>query len=47
MDDIHKGYDRLKSLGLIFRSEPTMVETGIETLLEDTCENLIQIFQVV
>ncbi|AOP35119.1 glyoxalase [Leptospira tipperaryensis] len=44
--DIHKEYERLKSLGVVFRKEPTKSDIGTETVFEDTCGNLIQIFQM-
>lgn len=43
--DIHQEYERLKSLDVVFRKEPTTTEMGIEAILEDTCGNLIQIYQ--
>jgi predicted enzyme related to lactoylglutathione lyase len=46
VDDIHKEYERLKALGVAFRKEPTKTDWGIETLLEDTCGNLIQLHQL-
>ncbi|EMJ91929.1 VOC family protein [Leptospira alstonii] len=46
MKDIHKEYERLKNLGVVFRKEPAKSETGIETVFEDTCGNLIQIYQL-
>jgi len=46
VDDIQKEYERLKGLGVKFRKEPTKTEWGTETLLEDTCGNLIQLHQV-
>jgi len=45
VDDIQKEYDRLKNLGVTFRSEPTKTEWGTQTLFEDTCGNLIQLHQ--
>jgi predicted enzyme related to lactoylglutathione lyase len=44
--DVQKEYERLKELGVVFRKPPTQTEAGIETVFEDTCGNLIQIFQV-
>ena len=43
--DIHKEYERMKDLGVVFRKEPTKTEQGTEALFEDTCGNLIQLFQ--
>ncbi|MCC6804082.1 MAG: VOC family protein [Anaerolineae bacterium] len=44
--DIQAEYQRLKALGVEFTMEPT--DTGMTTLaiLDDTCGNLIQIFQM-
>ena len=44
--DIHKEFERMKNLGVAFRKEPTKTEQGTEALFEDTCGNLIQLFQV-
>jgi predicted enzyme related to lactoylglutathione lyase len=43
--DIHKEYERLKQLGVVFRSAPTKTDWGIEAVFEDTCGNLIQLAQ--
>jgi predicted enzyme related to lactoylglutathione lyase len=45
VDDIHKEYERLKQLGVAFRSEPKKTEWGIQTVFEDTCGNLVQLHQ--
>ena len=44
--DIHEEYDRLKARGVEFTVEPTDVGTAIIAILDDTCGNLIQIYQV-
>ena len=44
--DIQAEYERLKSLGVAFRSEPIHMGPTILTILEDTCGNLIQLYQV-
>lgn len=46
VDDIHKEYERLKKLGVVFTMEPTNMGTTTVAILEDTCGNLIQIYQV-
>jgi catechol 2,3-dioxygenase-like lactoylglutathione lyase family enzyme len=46
VDDIHKEYERLKALGVEFTMEPTNMGTTILAVLNDTCGNLIQIFQM-
>lgn len=45
VDDIYKVYERMEDLGVVFRREPTKTGQGIETVFEDTCGNLIQLFQ--
>ena len=45
VEDIHKEYERMKNLGVVFRKEPTQTGQGTETIFEDTCGNLIQLFQ--
>lgn len=47
VDDVHKEYERLKGLGVEFTMEPTNMGTTILAVLDDTCGNLIQIYQVV
>jgi len=46
VDDIQKEYSRLKKMGVEFSMEPT--NTGMTTVavFNDTCGNLIQIYQV-
>ena len=46
VDDIQNEYERLKQLGVVFTTEPT--ESGPVTIavFDDTCGNLIQIFQI-
>jgi predicted enzyme related to lactoylglutathione lyase len=46
VEDIHKEYERLKSLGVVFRNEPTKAAWGIEAVFDDTCGNLIQLAQM-
>lgn len=46
VDDIHKEYERLKKLGVVFTKQPTITDHGIEAILDDTCGNLIQLHQV-
>ncbi len=46
VEDVQKEYDRMKGLGVVFRSKPTEVEQGPTiAVFEDTCGNLIQIVQ--
>ena len=46
LDDIQKEYERIKKLGAEFTMEPTNMGTTIVAILDDTCGNLIQIFQM-
>jgi len=46
VDDIQKEYERMKKLGVAFRSEPTKMGPTTISVFEDTCGNLIQIYQV-
>jgi predicted enzyme related to lactoylglutathione lyase len=47
VDDVQKEYERMKKLGVEFTMEPTNMGTSIAATLNDTCGNLIQIFQLV
>ena len=46
VDDIHAEYERMKKLGVTFTQEPT--EAGPVTIatFDDTCGNLIQMYQL-
>ena len=46
VDDIQAEYERMKALGVVFRSEPTATGPVTIVLFEDTCGNLIQLYQV-
>lgn len=46
VEDIQKEYDRLKKRGVEFRGEPTKMGAVSVVLFEDTCGNLIQLYQV-
>ncbi|MBI4674991.1 MAG: VOC family protein [Chloroflexi bacterium] len=46
VDDIHQEYARLKKLGVEFTMEPTNMGLTTAAVLNDTCGNLIQIYQV-
>jgi catechol 2,3-dioxygenase-like lactoylglutathione lyase family enzyme len=43
VDDVHKEYERLTGLGVIFTQEPTTMGPVTTAVLDDTCGNLIQI----
>lgn len=44
-DDVQMEYDRLKKLGVKFRSRPTQAGPTLMADFEDTCGNRIQLFQ--
>ena len=44
-DDIRAEYERLKERGVVFRGEPTSAGPVTTVLFEDTCGNLINLFQ--
>ncbi len=46
VDDIQKEYARLKNLGVEFTMEPTGMGMTTVAVFNDTCGNLIQIYQV-
>jgi catechol 2,3-dioxygenase-like lactoylglutathione lyase family enzyme len=46
VDDIHREFERLKRLGVRFMQEPTQMGPVWQAVLDDTCGNLIQIYQV-
>jgi predicted enzyme related to lactoylglutathione lyase len=46
VEDIQKEYTRMKSLGVAFSMEPTNVGMSTVAIFDDTCGNLIQIYQV-
>ena len=45
VEDIHKEYERMRKLGVVFIKEPTKTESGTEAIFDDTCGNLIQLYQ--
>lgn len=46
VEDIEKEYERMKKLGVVFRTEPTKAGDVTVAVFEDTCGNLIQLHQV-
>jgi len=46
VDDIYSEYERMKNLGVEFTMEPTNMGMTIVAVLDDTCGNLIQIYQM-
>ncbi len=43
--DMDLEYKRMKALGVVFRGEPAKTDVGIQVLFEDTCGNLVQLYQ--
>lgn len=46
VEDVHAEYTRLKDLGVVFTIEPTEMGTTTVAIFDDTCGNLIQIYQM-
>jgi catechol 2,3-dioxygenase-like lactoylglutathione lyase family enzyme len=46
VEDIHSEYERMKKLGVVFRSEPKKMGGATIAIFDDTCGNLIQLYQV-
>ena len=46
VDDIQKEYRRMKNLGVAFKMEPVNTGGATVTVFDDTCGNLIQLYQV-
>ncbi|MBK8135972.1 MAG: VOC family protein [Chloroflexi bacterium] len=47
VQNVQAEYERLKALGVDFIMEPTNTGMSIQAILDDTCGNYIQIFQMV
>jgi predicted enzyme related to lactoylglutathione lyase len=45
VEDIQKMYERMKKLGVRFTMAPTNMGTVIQAVFDDTCGNLIQLYQ--
>ena len=43
--DIQKEYERMKKLGVVFKTQPTKMGPATIAVFEDTCGNLIQLHQ--
>jgi catechol 2,3-dioxygenase-like lactoylglutathione lyase family enzyme len=43
--DVHAEYDRLRTRGVVFRTEPTAAGDTTIAVFDDTCGNLIQLYQ--
>ncbi len=46
VEDIQKEFERLKKLGVQFKQEPTQMGPVTQAVFDDTCGNLIQIYQL-
>lgn len=46
VEDVHAEYERMKDLGVLFTIEPTNMDTTTVAIFDDTCGNLIQIYQM-
>jgi len=46
VDDVRAEYERMTKLGVEFMMEPTKMGEAIAAVFDDTCGNLIQIYQV-
>ena len=45
VDDIEKEYERMHARGVVFKQEPTPAGPVTLAVFDDTCGNLIQIYQ--
>jgi catechol 2,3-dioxygenase-like lactoylglutathione lyase family enzyme len=46
VEDIQKEHERMKRLGVVFRSEPTKMGKTTIAVFDDTCGNLIQLYEI-
>jgi predicted enzyme related to lactoylglutathione lyase len=46
VDDVRQEYERLKALGVVFPTKPTVMGPVTIAVFEDTCGNLIQMAQM-
>ena len=46
VDDIQKEFERMKNLGVVFTMEPTRTGPVTVAIFDDSCGNLIQMYQV-
>jgi len=46
VDDVRGEFERLRGLGVAFQTEPTQAGPVTLAVFDDTCGNLIQIYQV-
>jgi catechol 2,3-dioxygenase-like lactoylglutathione lyase family enzyme len=45
VQDVQKEYERMKKLGVVFTVKPTQTGPTIVAVFDDTCGNLIQLYQ--
>ena len=45
VQDVQKEYERMKKLGVVFKTKPTQAGPTIIAVFDDTCGNLIQLYQ--
>ena len=46
VNDVHQEYERMKAGGVEFTMEPTNLGTTTAAIFDDTCGNLIEIYQL-
>ncbi|HEX9940912.1 MAG TPA: VOC family protein [Thermoanaerobaculia bacterium] len=46
VEDLQKEYEQMKEAGVVFRTEPTKTGPVTIAVFDDTCGNLIQLYQV-
>lgn len=45
VDDVQKEYERLQGMGVVFQSEPATMGPTTIAIFDDSCGNLIQMYQ--
>ena len=45
VDDVQKEHERLQKMGVVFTMKPTSTDWGTVAVFDDTCGNLIQLYQ--
>ena len=46
VSDVQKEYERMRELGVRFTHKPTKIGPSTQAVFDDTCGNLIQIYQI-
>lgn len=46
VEDVQKEYERMKEMSVVFHTESTQMERLVVAVLDGTCGNLIQLYQV-